>query len=324
MSGTQLNAVGSVDGTITYTPVAGTVLNVGSAQTLNATLTPTDTNYTAAVATVFINVLQAATTNHLLASTDTAAPGDTVTFTSVLSVVAPGAGMPLGQVEFTVDGSPVATSAMTNGIARFSTSTLAHGAHTISARFAGDSEFSGCSNTLATLEIIDRAPVTGVMLLGTRLGLPLTVSVSNLIEMALDPDGDTIAFTNLSPMSANGGLVSVSGNDITYTPPANGTGSDSFSYAVSDPLGLSTTGLVTIINSQSATVITPVQILTNGDVVVYFAGAPGQNYTVRTSADLSSWSDIGNVNADSNGAVRFEDADADAFPYRFYRIAPGL
>jgi hypothetical protein len=67
-----------------------------------------------------------------------------------------------------------------------------------------------------------------------------------------------------------------------------------------------------------------VQILTNGHVVVYFAGAPGHSYTVRASADLSSWSDIGNINADSNGAVQFEDPDANTLPYRFYRIAPGL
>ena len=324
LSSTQLNAVGTVGGTFAYAPVAGTVLAAGSAQALTVTLTPTDTNYTPAVATVFINVLQATTTNLLLASENPAVPGDAVTFTSVLSVVAPGAGMPVGQVEFAVDGSTVATSEMTNGVARFSTSTLAHGAHVISARFVGDSQFSGCSNTLATLEIIDRAPVTGVMLLGTKLGLPLTLNVTNLMEMASDPEGDTITFTNISSTSANGGLVSVNSGIITYTPPTNATGSDSFSYRVADSLGLSTVGLVTIINSQSATVITPVQMLTNGHVVVYFAGAPGHSYTVRASADLSGWSDIGNVTADSNGAVRFEDAAANTLPYRFYRIAPGL
>ena len=324
LSSTQLNAVGSVGGTFAYAPVAGTVLAAGSAQALTVTLTPTDTNYTPAVATVFINVLQATTTNLLLASENPAVPGDAVTFTSVLSVVAPGAGMPVGQVEFAVDGSTVATSEMTNGVARFSTSTLAHGAHVISARFVGDSQFSGCSNTLATLEIIDRAPVTGVMLLGTKLGLPLTLNVTNLMEMASDPEGDTITFTNISSTSANGGLVSVNSGIITYTPPTNATGSDSFSYRVADSLGLSTVGLVTIINSQSATVITPVQMLTNGHVVVYFAGAPGHSYTVRASADLSGWSDIGNVTADSNGAVQFEDAAANTLPYRFYRIAPGL
>jgi YVTN family beta-propeller protein len=56
LSGTQLDAIGSVPGPISYNPVAGTVLGVGT-QTLNATLTPTDsTNYTTASATVSINV----------------------------------------------------------------------------------------------------------------------------------------------------------------------------------------------------------------------------------------------------------------------------
>ncbi len=60
LGGAQLNATASVPGTFVYTPAAGTLLSVGSGQTLSVTFTPTDpTNYTTATASVLINVIDA-------------------------------------------------------------------------------------------------------------------------------------------------------------------------------------------------------------------------------------------------------------------------
>ena len=62
LSGTQLNATatgisGSLAGTFVYAPAAGTMLNAGTAQTLNVTFTPTDTaNYNGTTAAAAINV----------------------------------------------------------------------------------------------------------------------------------------------------------------------------------------------------------------------------------------------------------------------------
>ena len=58
LSGTQLNAVPTPNsGTLTYTPISGTILGAGASQTLNVSFTPTDsTNYTTATASVIINV----------------------------------------------------------------------------------------------------------------------------------------------------------------------------------------------------------------------------------------------------------------------------
>ena len=50
-------------GRFVYTPVVGTVLNAGEAQTLSVTFTPTDAaNYTTATTTTTINVLKATPT----------------------------------------------------------------------------------------------------------------------------------------------------------------------------------------------------------------------------------------------------------------------
>ena len=63
LSGTQLDATASVQGTFTYTPVAGTVLAAGNDQTLSVSFAPSDTtDYTSASASVMINVLRATPT----------------------------------------------------------------------------------------------------------------------------------------------------------------------------------------------------------------------------------------------------------------------
>lgn len=62
LSGTQLNATSTVAGTFTYSPAAGTVLNVGT-QTLTVNFTPTDlTDYAPATATVGLIVNKVALT----------------------------------------------------------------------------------------------------------------------------------------------------------------------------------------------------------------------------------------------------------------------
>ena len=62
LSATQLDATSPVDGIFVYTPVSGTVLNVGS-QKLSVTLTPSNsTDYTSATASVTLTVNQAAQT----------------------------------------------------------------------------------------------------------------------------------------------------------------------------------------------------------------------------------------------------------------------
>jgi large repetitive protein len=63
LGATQLNATASVPGSFVYTPAAGTLLGVGSAQALKSDFTPADaTNYTVATATVHINVTKSTPT----------------------------------------------------------------------------------------------------------------------------------------------------------------------------------------------------------------------------------------------------------------------
>jgi uncharacterized repeat protein (TIGR03803 family) len=60
LSSDQLNATSSVEGVFTYTPPAGTILNLGNSQNLSLTFTPANTNgYNSVTKQVSINVVKA-------------------------------------------------------------------------------------------------------------------------------------------------------------------------------------------------------------------------------------------------------------------------
>ena len=59
--------------------------------------------------------------------------------------------------------------------------------------------------------------------------------------------------------------------------------------------------------------------LANGVVAAQLAGVSGQTYIIEVSADLTHWSPLSTNVADTNGIVLLIDANAVAFPSRFYR-----
>ena len=59
--------------------------------------------------------------------------------------------------------------------------------------------------------------------------------VAAILENDMDPDGDNLRIESVSTPTSKGGSVIINGNDIlTYIPPADFVGSDSFSYVISD------------------------------------------------------------------------------------------
>ncbi|HWR21772.1 MAG TPA: tandem-95 repeat protein, partial [Verrucomicrobiae bacterium] len=61
----------------------------------------------------------------------------------------------------------------------------------------------------------------------------------------MDPDSDPLTITDVT-QGANGGTVAINGVTATYTPPANWSGTDSFTYSISDGRGGTDTGSVTV------------------------------------------------------------------------------
>src|SRR5262249_54909894 len=100
-------------------------------------------------AAVAVTVNRAATAVALASSANPAVAGQAVTFTAVVSVLAPGAGVPTGTVTFQDGKVILGTVAVgAGGQATFTTTFAAAGGHAITAVYRGDPNFVGSSQVL--------------------------------------------------------------------------------------------------------------------------------------------------------------------------------
>ena len=145
---------------------------------------------------------------------------------------------------------------------------------------------------------------------------------AKVLGRAGDADGQSLAITAMDATSAQGGTVSRSGGVITYTPLGAYTGTDSFTFEISDGADV-VTGLVTItitadtgLNGANPPVLTPLE---GGAVSITNRGIPGRVYGIQRSTDLTNWTQIGAATAAADGTVMVSDP-APPMPTAFYRI----
>ncbi|NVK55621.1 MAG: Ig-like domain-containing protein [Alteromonadaceae bacterium] len=101
---------------------------------------------------------------------------------------------------------------------------------------------TGCldSDNKAAYESVNRAPVANDLMLTTQTETPVMESLS-----ATDADGDSLTFALSTEPEL--GTVTVNANgEFTYTPYAEITGPDNFTFTVSDGQAFAVTGSVTI------------------------------------------------------------------------------
>ena len=107
-------------------------------------------------------------------------------------------------------------------------------------------------------------------------------------------------------------------------PPVGFSGTDTFTYLVSDGLGGSGQGTVTVtVRPASAAPANPVSVklLGNGHAQLNMVGIPGRTYLVQVPSDLLTWSTLTTMSAGPNGEFQYEDTDAANHAQRFYRLA---
>src|SRR5262249_52426118 len=125
-----------------------------------------------------------------------AVSGQSLTFTATVSILSPGAGTPAGTIQFMIDGaaagSPVSVSTAGGLPPRSLRTSLAPGAHTVTASYSGDGNFAPSLATVLTQMAI-KASTT------TVLGSSANPSVS----------GRTVNFTaTISTVAPGGGTPS--------------------------------------------------------------------------------------------------------------------
>lgn len=225
LNASAVNGSTPVDGTFAYTAapqgggattvIAATVLSAGS-YTLTAAFTPTDpVSYTSASGSVSLTVAKAAPSVALSPSANEVLAKTAVTFTATVSSPA---STPSGSVSF-YDGTTLLGSAVTlaQGVAVYTTSSLADGAHSITAGYGGDSNFSSLTSSVVT-ETVDDFTV------GVASGSSAAQTVSS---------GGTAAYTlNVLPSTSSTFLSAVTfavsgapaGATATFTPPTLAAG----------------------------------------------------------------------------------------------------
>jgi subtilisin-like proprotein convertase family protein len=280
------------------------------------------TNYTISYVAGTLTVTRASTIGALSSASNPSPPGQPLAFTFTLSAVAPGAGTPTGTAQFRIDGTNVGgLVSLSGGIAGYSTTTLAHGTHTVVEEYAGDGNFTGTTNSLSPAQVINTPPLAGPYTVGRDPTNGVKVSVGTLLSNCSDADGDPISFLGVSATSANGETVISNAGWVFYTPAPGFTNSDTFSYRISDGWSAPVTGTVTVIiridNGPSSNL--PISDLGNGSYAVRGDGIPGRTYRIQwaDSVGNTNWQTLGTAATDPYGIFQFNDTNGS--PQRFYR-----
>jgi VCBS repeat-containing protein len=235
----------NANGSFTYTPAAN--FHGSDSFTYRASDgTLTSNLATAAITVSAVNDIPTATDDVYSTGEDTA-----------LTVAAPGI---LGD-DTDPDGDTL-TAAVESPPAHGSLSLKANGSftYTPAANFNGGDSFtyrasdgtveSSPATVTITVSAVNDAPTAAADTYTTAEDTILTVNAPGVLANDSDPDGNTLS-TVLGSEPSHGTLTLNTNGSFTYTPAANYTGSDSFTYRTSD--GTLTSNLATITLTVSAT-----------------------------------------------------------------------
>ncbi len=178
---------------------------------------------------------------------------------------------------------------------------------------------------------LNAAPVAA----GDGLNRPNTTTVAKVLKATLlandtDADSDPLTLSAVGNALPAGATVTITGNFVVYTAPANNAGNGSFEYTLSDgPGGNTVTGTVTVTETStsgggSGTPNDLTLVPSGDDFVVTFLGVPGGSFRVQYSTagppnyDWQEFAPQAIYTAAPNGVFTHTDVNPPD-PVRFYR-----
>ncbi|HOX56676.1 MAG TPA: autotransporter-associated beta strand repeat-containing protein [Verrucomicrobiota bacterium] len=169
----------------------------------------------------------------------------------------------------------------------------------------------------------NHAPVAQNKTQGTGQNTTATYAKSKLLYGATDADPtDTLSVSDAASVSAQGGVVALQSSAISYTPPADFSGLDSYTFTVSDGQGGTSVGTVSVTvggGGVSPNIVVP-PAYANGTFRVTFIGIPNYTYTVEWAPEPSGpWSFLKTAKAGDNGLFEVTDNSDPPPTTRYYR-----
>jgi hypothetical protein len=232
-SGSVTGAVTGDSFTESFSTVATISSPVGTYAIVPAATGANLSDYMQSIANGTLTITQAATTTSLSTSNASITPGQSVTLTA--QVASTTSGVPTGTVAFYDSGTLLDTGTLNGGTANYTTIALAPGiAHTITATYSGDANFTASSTTsstsltVATLDftMTVAGPASGTSVPGSMITYQLKVapdygSYAGTVEFTVSglPPGATASFSPPS-ISTNGGPQTVTVTVQTAAPTA--------------------------------------------------------------------------------------------------------
>ena len=155
--------------------------------------------------------------------------------------------------------------------------------------------------------------------LATTTNTPVTFNANKLVLRGSDA-GVTLSVSAVTSPSAHGTVVLNGDHTITYTPATDYTGGDSFTYTLSDNVGGSSPGTVSVTVHEDNGVVLSIVLINSMPTVTTFA-IPGYTYHLQSSDDSgASWQPLSTVMAATNGYISYADTDYANHNSRMFRL----
>ena len=190
------------------------------------------------------------TTTALAASASTITVGSSVTFTATITPAAGSTGTPSGTVTFLDGATTLGTGTLASGVASYSTSALVVGAHSITAVYGGDTNFSGSTSSAVavTVNVLPVATSTALTASATSAVSGTSITFTAVVSPAsgtTTPTG-TVTFADAGASIGTGSLDPTGKATFATTTLAVGSHSITAAYDGSTAFSSSTSSAVSV------------------------------------------------------------------------------
>ncbi len=176
---------------------------------------------------------------------------------------------------------------------------------------------------LLVTTVPNQSPAAPGFSAATLEDLPLTISFAEILAGASDPDGDLVTIVIADGSTFQGGEIVMADDSLTYTPPFDFLGPDSFPLVVQDGRGGFSTAVISLNVTASDGIAGNTPRLDPSALPLpklHFTGVPGMLYEIERSPDLRQWETRVRLRPGGDGTLLWEDDDP-LEGSAFYRVS---